>query len=273
MPKTVADYEDAVRRIANAEVDPDSTTLAEVRSDLHGAHTPQLTPEVADGVADAIVTEERVIDAIEATGELPTEAEIPAITSVADDYDLDDRVDAVVESVGKRVATVEDVESAVRERQDQRGTDPVFREHVETAVDSVAESGKQFVGESPNEVASEQAREIGAPSQSNFKRAAVQTVAQGEQMTASDALGEDVTERKGIGQSRAAQSFSVVRSERGERVGVVGSDAELGQEVADEVGAEFIRSAEVAESMDVEGSGESVDLTLRGQKVGEVDVE
>jgi hypothetical protein len=263
MPKTVADYDDAVRRIANTEVDPNSTTAAEVRSDLHGANTPQLTPEVAEGVADAIVTEERVIDAIESAGDLPTEAEIPAIASVADDYELDDRVDAVAESVGKRVATVEDVETAVRERQDQT-VGPTFREQVEAAVDSVEQSGKQFVGESPNEVASEQAREIGAPRETNFRRAATQTVAQAEQVTPAEVL-EDTS---------AQTPVQVIEDSSGEVVAATGGPSEdLGREVAEQLDAQYMSTEQVVDSMDTEGAGERVSLTLAGREVGEVDVE
>lgn len=269
---TVADYEDAVRRIADAEVSPDSTTAAEVRSDLHGSRAPQLTPEVAEGVADAIVTEERVIDAIEATGELPTEAEIPAITSVADDYDLDDRVAEVAESVERRVATVEEVEAAVRERQEQT-TGPTFRQHVETAVDEVARSGQQFVGATEGEVTSEQAREIGAPSETAFRRQATQTVAKAEQVAPADVL-ENPTEAKGIGEKTAQAPVQVIEDTSGEAVAATGgTNEELAREVAEEVGAPYMSREQVVEAMDVEGAGEQVDLTLAGRKVGEVNVE
>ncbi len=260
---TVADYEDAVRRIADAEVEPDSTTAAEVRSDLHGSRAPQLTPEVAEGVADAIVTEERVIDAIEATGELPTEAEIPAITSVADDYDLGERVESVAESVSKRVATVEEVEAAIRERQDQT-SGPTFRSHVETAVDEVASSGQQFVGATEGEVTSQQAREVGAPSETAFRRQATQTVAQAEQVAPADVLEG----------TSAKTPVSVIEDSSGEVVAATGGPSdEMGREVAEQMDAPYMSREQVVESMDVDGAGDRVDLTLAGRKIGEVEVE
>jgi hypothetical protein len=268
---TVADYEDAVRRIAGAEVEPSSTTAAQVRSDLHGSSAPQLTPEVAEGVADAIVTEERVIDAIEATGELPTEAEIPAITSVADDYELDDRVSEVAESVSKRVATVEEVQAAVRERQEQ-ADGPTFRQHVETAVNEVERSGQQFVGASPGEVASQQAREIGAPSETNFNRAATQAT-----------MPDDAVSPADLGVGSQDTAVNVIEDESGQPLVAFGGAGEIdgrpaGEVVAEEIGAEYAGTGtdaldDVRGQFDVEGAGETVALTFRGRKVGEVDVE
>jgi hypothetical protein len=274
---TVADYEDAVRRIAKSDVPDDATTESEVLLAL-GKGGPQVTATdqngrtVAENIADALVTEEKVLGAIEASGDLPTEGEIDAVTRGQDGYDLEDRVQAVRDNVSDRVATVEDVEQAVRERKDQRGTRPTFREHVETAVDSVAQS-KEFVGESPDAVATELAREIGAPAQRDFERAAIQTATQGEQTTPKEVLGDQITDRKGIGEKTTQTPLSVVRSESGETVGVVGSASGLGQEAANELGAEFIPSKQVTESMSTEGVGESVSLTLRGEVVGEVSVE
>lgn len=262
MPKTVADYEDAVRRIARAEVDPNSTTAAEVRSDLHGANTPQLTPEVAEGVADAIVTEERVLEEIEASGELPTEAEIDVITSVSDDYDLDDRVDAVAEGVSGRVATVEEVEAAVREREAQT-FGPTFREQVETAVDEVA-SRQEFVGASPGEVSGEQARKIGAPREADFERAAAQTAAKADSVTPSDVV-EGTTSKTPV---------QLIRDTSGDVVAATGGPGgEVAREVADQYGAQYLSADEVVKAMDTEGTGERVSLTLRGREVGEVSVE
>lgn len=262
MAKTVGDYEDAVRRIANSEVDPNSTTLAEVRSDLHGANTPQLTPEVAEGVADAIVTEERVLAEIEASGELPTEGEVGALTAASDDYDLADRVDAVSEGVSGRVATVEEVSAAVREREAQ-SVGPTFREEVETAVNEVA-SRQEFVGASPGEVSSEQAREIGAPRETDFRRTATQTVAQAEQVSPADVVEG----------TQAKTPVQLIEDTSGEVVAATGGpSAEMGEQVASELGAEYMSTEEVVESMNTEGTGEQVNVTLRGRTVGEVSVE
>jgi hypothetical protein len=262
---TVADYEDAVRRIAEADVPDDATTQAEVRQALSGSNAPQVTREVADGVADSLVTEERVLDAIEASGELPSEAELGAITDVADDYDLDDRVEAVEDAVRERVATREDVESAVRERQEQAATSgrPTFREDVEGAVDSVGER-KEIVGESPDEIVSEQSREIGAPRRSAFERAKAQAVATGDQVTPSEVVDG----------TTAKTPVSVIRNEAGEAVAATGGPSdETGRRVAEAIGAEYMSTEEVTADMRTEGRGDRVSLTLRGQRIGEVDVE
>jgi len=262
---TVADYDEAVRRIAEADVPDDATTDAEVRQALSGANAPQVTREVADDVADALVTEERVIDAIEASGELPSEGELGAVTDVADEYDLDGRVEEVEDAVRDRVATIEDVETAVRERQEQAASSgrPTFREDVEGAVDSVGEE-KQIVGESSDEIVGEQAREVGAPRRSDFERAKAQAVATGDQVTPSEVV--EGTEAK--------TPVSVIRDESGEAVAATGGPSdETGRRVAEEVGAEYMPTEEVTEEMSTQGVGESVSLTLRGERIGEVGVE
>lgn len=262
MPKTVADYEDAVRRITNAEVDPDSTTREDVLADLGGANAPQVTREVARGIADAVVTEDRVLEAIEGSGELPSEAEIDAIAAVSDDYDQSDRVQAVAREVSGRIATVEEVEAAVRERQSQGG--PTFREQVETAVDELA-SRQEFVGESPDAVASEKAREIGAPRETEFKRAQVQTVGGADQVTP-----------KELGVSDRTTAVSVVTDSSGNTIGVVGGYNESDRRgVAEQLGAERVYDniGDVQDSMTLEQGNGEAHLMLDGRRIREVSVE
>lgn len=259
--KTIADYEDAVRRIVDAHVGPGSTTREAVRRDLRRAGAPQITPEVIDGIVANVLTEDRVVEAIEASGELPSRSEIDAITSVSDDYDMRDRVDEVADRVRDRVATVEDVEEAIADR--RRPGRPTFREEVDTAVAEVA-GRREFVGEAPDEVAREQALEIGAPRESNFRRASAQTVARAESITPADVL--DTTS--------AQTPVQVIRDSSGNAVAATGGPREeIGREVAESIGAPYMSTEEVVESMNVAGSGERVDLTLGGAKVGEVDVE
>ncbi len=258
MPKTVADYEDAVRRITAAEVSPDSTTAGDVLADLRGANAPQVTRAIAREIADSIVTEDRIIEAIESSGELPSEGVITATTTAFDDYDLEDRQDAVQRAVRERVATVEDVEEAVRERREQGG--PVFREQVETAVGEVAGS-REFVGESADEVATEQAREIGAPRESEYRQAAVDTLTE-ETVTPADS--PDIP-------GESSTPIPIVRNQQGEVVGV----QVAGSQKAAEAVAES-RDAEVVGGVDefgLEQGGGEAHLTLDGERIREVSVE
>lgn len=262
MAKTVADYPDAVRRIVAADVPADATTEADVERALKEANQPQFTSDVIEGMVDGVLTEERVRDAIQNSGELPSENEISRFADASDDYDLDDRVAAVSDAVADDVATVEQVDRAVRERQEQAGDRPMFREDVEGAVDSVSEE-REFVGASPDDVADEQARDLGAPSRTNYERAAAQTVAQADSVTPSDVV-------EGTGSKTPVQ---VIRGESGEPVAATGGPGgEVSRQVADEIGAEYMSADEVTSEMRTAGSGDRVDLTLRGRKIGEVDV-
>lgn len=259
----VSDYDEAVRRIVDAEVDPGSTSKFDVKRDLSGAASPQLTPKVADGVADAVLTEDRVAAAIESSGELPTAREIEAFAGAADPYDMGGRQEVVAREVADSVATVDDVRVSIaseRESAESRGR-PMFREDVEDAVDDVAGS-KRFLGSEPGEVADREAKRFGAPSESNYRRAAAQTVARGDSVAPSE-----------VSDTERTTPVSVIRDEGGEAVAVTGgSRAEDREAVADAVGGSVMSQQEVVDSMDVEGSGDRADLTLRGRKVGEVDL-
>lgn len=261
MPKTVADYEDAVRRITRKEVDPNATTKAEVRQALRSADVPQLTDKVIDNFVDAIVTEDRVIQAIEENGELPSSREIDDMVELADDYQLDDRVEAVAQEVHDTVATVEDVRTAVAAN--QPSDRPMLREDVESAVDQVADQ-KVFAGESPDEVASEQAREVGAPSRSDYEDAQREALSAD---TVTPAKREDIP-------NSSDTPVSVIRDESGDPVLAVGIGAGA-EAVAEETGAEAFTGSpqDLQSEMEVSGSGETADITLRGQKIGEVPIE
>lgn len=260
----ISDYEDAVVRIVNSDVDPQSVTATDVRRDLRGADAPQVTPKVAGNLADAVVTVDTVIGAIESSGELPTEAEVPAVASAADPYGMDDRAARVGQSAADQVATVEDVRTEVevaRETAESQGR-PMFREDVEDAVSRV-ERGQRFAGASPGEVTDTEARREGAPARSSFERAAAQTVATGDQVSPAEVVE---------GSTRTTP-VTVIRDTSGEAVAVTGgSTPEDREAVSREVGAPYMSADEVTESMDVEGSGDRADLTLRGRTVGRVDL-
>ena len=268
MGKTVADYPDAVRRIVETDVPVDATTQAEVRRALSTYGGAQVNAEdrdgntVADNVADQIVTEDRLVQEFEAAGVLPSESDISKAAQALDDYDFDGRAEAVAEATQDRVATVEDVERAVSERREQARDRPTFREDVEGAVDSVSQD-KEFVGQSEDAVADQKARETGAPSRTEYQRQAAQTVAQADTVNPSEVVEDTGSETP----------VQIIRSESGEAVAATGGPGgEVSQQVADEIGAEYLSAEEVTGEMRTAGSGDSVDLTLRGRKIGEVDV-
>lgn len=269
MSATVADYPEAVDRITEAHVRPEHTTRADVIAALRRDSGPQITPEVAADLADNILTEERVIEAIDSSGEVPTESEIRAFVDVSDDYDMDDRQGSVEEAIRERVATAEDIDRAVESR---RPTDrPMFREDVESGVSEVA-SSKEIRGADPDDVVSEEAVERGAPRETDFRGAAARTAGS----------PDDVVSPADLGIGSQTTGVSVIRDTSGNPVVAFGGAGQIdgrpaGEAVAEELGAEYAGSGtEAIESISndfrTSGTGESVNLTFRGRAVGEVDV-
>lgn len=142
--KNVSDYPDAVDRIVNSDVSPDSTTQEEIIADLRSADAPQITEEIANDIARVVVSEERVIALIEAGGELPAEGDLEAATGTADDYDMPDRQDAVFDAVRDRVTTTEDVSDAIRRER------PTTRSEARNAIQNI---GKELRGAELQDVA------------------------------------------------------------------------------------------------------------------------
>lgn len=261
----ITDHPDAVRRIVDSQVSDDSTTVEEVLNDLRSVSDGRVTREHAQSISNSIVTEERIIQAIEASGELPTAGELNAITSAVDEFGMGDRQSDVLNSVSDRVATTEDFEAAIeRDRpltradaeamvsgmdkeirgadpQDladdivtvedvvqspdtdpRRSSEPVFREDVEsTTRDMSAGSGLADSSDRVDEVAREASREIGAPSESAYKRAQIQAVSE----TVTPANEPDVA-------NDSSTPVNVVRDESGDVAGVYGSSAEPIEETA-----------------------------------------
>ena len=259
----VSDYPDAVRRIAESDVPDDVTSEAEVRAALRDSDSAQVTLDVAQNLAESVLTEERVLDAIQSTGELPSEGELGAFTEVADDYDMGDRQREVRDRVRDRVATVEDVDEAVDGVADAR-EGPLFREDVETGVATVESTGKEFIGSSTDDVVSAEARERGAPRESDFRRESAQIIAQSDSVTPSEVV--DGTE--------AQTPVNVIRDANGDPIAATGGPGgETSERVAEQIGADYLSAEDVTQNLDVEGRGERADVTLHGTKVGEVDVE
>ena len=259
----ISDYPEAVKRIMEADVDSTSTTRGEVAQDLAAADGPQVTLEVANNLANAVVTTDKVIESIEESGDMPESAqEIADAAALLDDHGLTDRIDEVSDDVERQVVTREEVRSAVRERAESSGDRPVFREEVETAVEEAA-GQREIIGSTEDEVVSEQAFDVGAPRETDFQREAAQTVAQAEQVTPSDVV--EGTE--------AQTPVQIIEDTSGNPVAATGGPSEdIGRQVADEVGAEYLSTEEVTDSLSTRGTGDSVDLTLAGSTVGEVDV-
>jgi hypothetical protein len=259
MAETIADYPDAVDRIVAANVDPNATTEQQVQQALRAANAPQVTREVADMVADEVLTEERVLAAIEGSGEVPSDGEIEAIAAVSDDYDMTDRQAQVAAAIREQVVTVEDVERATQravesaEREDR----PTFKEDIETALDS--ETGdKQLLGGEESTVVDEQASQVGAPSETSFRGAVAGAIGGGEQVSGQDA-----------GVSDRSTASVVVQDEQGNAVAVTGGREDDGQAIADERGVPYLSQQQFEGELSVSGSGETVDVTLRGRKVAE----
>lgn len=263
---TIADYPDAVDRIAG-DLDPGATTEAEIEAILRG-DSPQLTDDVVSNLADAIVTEDDVVEAIDASGQIPEDDEIEAIAELSDQYEQGDRVESVSEAVRDRVATVEDIDQSVEAERPSDG--PMFKEDVEDGVRSVA-SEKEIRGASPEDVVETEAQERGAPSETSFRSA-----------SASATQPDDAVSPKDLGIGEQSTPVNVIRDSSGEAVVAFGGSGEIdgqpaGEAVAESIGAEYAGTGtdaleSIEQDFDVSGTGESVNLTFRGRSVGEVDV-
>jgi hypothetical protein len=248
----ISDYPDAVRRIAEANVDPRSEARDAVLTDLAGSDSPQVTREVAANLADAILTAEDVLEGLDGRGELPPSSDVERVAGALDDYDLSDRVDSVSDAVEGEVVLEEDVDRAVAERErSKRSGEPVFREEVETSVDEAAD-GREFVGSSSDEVADSKAQDLGAPTESEFRQ------------TASQALqGSRIETEEG--------SAFAVESVGGETVGVYGGTVDAREAAAAETGAENLGNVSLDDVEARQSTGQT-EVLLEGQTVGEVDV-
>lgn len=241
--------DDAVQRILDAEVPDSATTADEIRRAVGRSNRPQTSGNAAV-VADRALTEEDVMQLVQQRGEVPTEAELGSMTAGAEGVADEQRRRAVEQQLSEQVATREDVETAVQEAveagRQERGS--AFREDVERGVDSV---DREVVGEVDID---ELAQQAGAPDRQAVQREAAQVVAQSDSVEVTDTLTADT-----------------IRDSSGEPVAVVGRQAEA-QEAADELGVDALSPSELQDELGVRGRGSTVDVTLRGRKVSEVDV-
>jgi hypothetical protein len=272
MAKTdITDHPDAVRRILDANADYGAgspaapTTEREIVDALRERGGPQVTPEVAANLAEGVTTEQDIIDAIDAQGELPREAEIGDIAAVLDDYTVPGMSDDVAAAVSDRVVTQDMVDVAVMAAEtDSDG--PLYRDDVERAIDSAAD-GKQFVGASRGETATRAAREVGAPSREAVQDAAFEAVQERSESTTPaemDSVDSDGT-----------TPITVIRDTSGEPAAVLGgASAEATEQIAAETGAQVYKSPDsFMEDVEPDGTGRRVDLRAGKSKIGEVEIE
>lgn len=263
MSPTVADYDEAVKRIGE-QVPIDAETESDIRQALRDSNDPQLTDNVIDNMADALVSTGDVIEALSQLGETPTDDEIDSISDALDEYEMDDRADSIAESVSEEVVTESDIEEAVGAR--KNSTDQLYREDIEEAVEEISEE-KEIVGTSEEQITQSRAEQEGAPARSDVQRARAQAANPDDAVTPADR--DDLS-------SDSNTPLNIIEGSDGEPVGAVGGASQGGvspDQTAEELGVEYLGGIEdVAGSTEISGSGESVDLEIAGSKVGEVEI-
>lgn len=266
--KDISDYADAVDRIINKHVDPSDTSQDDIRRALTDSDVgPQVTDRVVNELVGSVLSEERVIGAIESSGELPSEGEIDAITDVSDDYDMKERRQEVADAIRDRVATQEDVRSAI---EISSGDGPTYREDVERGIDSVSEN-KELVGSNRETEIDRQAEEYGAPREAEVQRARLDSVGLSDGPSPSEVLGDRATEIDGIGDATATQATGAIRDTDGNIQAIVDANRTKGSAVAEELGVEYQSASDVAESFDLQQSRGKARLTYNGETVREFD--
>lgn len=268
MSPDISEYPDAVDRIVGAEVPPDATTDRQVMDALRGAEAPQINRQVAQNLRDSVLTEDKILDAIDSSGELPTEGEIDSMSEIADQYDMSDRQQEVAEAVEQRVVTREQIDRALSDSDPSRTDEPVFREDIEEAVeDAIGRS--EMRGASEEQVIDEAASELGAPSRQEFQAAQARTISESSDTSPAEVI-DNPTEIDGIGAGTAEQAVPTIRDESGEIVAVSGANETVGQAIADEIGAEYRSLGELQESIDLEQSRGRAEVTIDSNTVREI---
>lgn len=259
---TIADYQDAVSRIGE-QIPPDAETEQDIKSALRNQDDPQLTDNVIDNISEAIISSGDLIEGLSQLGDAPTESEIDALADAIDEYDMGQRADSIAESVADEVVTQSDISEAIEQRSD---SGQLFKEDISAAVDQ-ASDGKEIVGTSAEQITQDRAQEEGAPSRSDVRRERAQAAAPDNSVT--PANREDLS-------SNSKTPVNLIESNDGEVIGAVGGVSQGGvspEQTAEELGVDYLGGIEeVAGSAEITGSGESVDIEIAGEKVGEVDV-
>lgn len=267
--KDISDYPDAVDRIMNKHVDPTDVTEDEIRRALSDSDVgPQVTDRVVNNIVDSVLSADDVIEAIESSGEIPSEAEVDAISDIADEYDMGERQEAVTNAVVDLVATQSDLRSAI---ESASGEEAVYRDDIERAVDSVSQD-KSIVGSDADSVIERKADQYGAPSEAEVQRARLDTVGLTDGPSPEEALGDQATEIDGIGSGTADDPTGAIRGTDGEIEAIVDANETKGRAVAEELGVDYQSANDVADSFELEQSRGEARLTYNGETVREFDV-
>jgi hypothetical protein len=249
------DYEDAARRILDANVPDNAVSRADVVDALRTAGDARVAGGAVDMVLDYALTEEDVYASIEASGELPSDSELGAFVAGTDGVGSEGRRRAVEQAVSDEVVTREMVENSVR------ASSPTYRDEVESAVEG-ATGRRKMLGASQDEVVDEFAREIGTPRRSDVEGMASSIVRDADSVKV-----RDVVEG-----SEANAPVSIVRDEGGDVVAALGRQ-DAAEAVAQDTGGRAISPSELKTELGVRTTGGSTaDVTLGGAKVGEVEV-
>jgi len=253
----LGEYDDMVQRILDAEVPDDAVTADDIRRAVGRSDRPQTRGNAAVVAERALTVEDVEQDIRDEMDRVPTDNELGSLTRGADAVGDEGRQQAVEQELSDNVATREDYETAVQEAvEDAGGT--AYKEDVQRGIDSV---DKQDLTGSADELTDEFARDVGAPAESDVRGEAAQVVANSDSVQVQEVVeGSD-----------SSATIDTVRGSDGQPAAVVGQ-REAAQQVADELGVDAISPQEAAEAVDVRGTGSTVDVTLNGAKVGEVDV-
>lgn len=249
------DYEDAARRIIDANVPDSAVSRADVIDALRNAGDARVAGGAVDMVLDYALTEEDVYASIEASGELPSDSELGAFVSATEGIADEGRRRAVEQAVSDEVVTREMVENSVR------ASSPTYRDEVESAVEG-ATGRRKMLGASQDEVVDEFAREIGTPRRSDVEGMASSVVRDSDSVAVSDVVEG----------SESDQPVNIIRDEAGEPVAALGRQ-DAAEVVAEDVGATALSPSDVEDELGVRTTGgDTADVTLRGRKVAEVEV-
>jgi hypothetical protein len=256
----LGEYDDMVQRILDAEVPDDAVTADDIRRAVGRSDRPQTSNNAALVAEEALTVEDVEQDIRDEMDRVPTDNELGSLTRGADAVGDEGRQQAVEQELSSNVATREDYETAVQEAVEasEDAGRTAYKEDVQRGIDSV---DKQDLTGSADELTDELARDVGAPAESDVRGEAAQVVANSDSVQVQEVVeGSD-----------SSATIDTVRGSDGQPAAVVGQ-REAAQQVADELGVDAISPQEAAEAVDVRGTGSTVDVTLNGAKVGEVDV-
>lgn len=141
MSPDISDYEDAMDRIMSADVPPDATGRGEVARALSESG-PQVTLEVANNVANAVLTEEQVREALDGQGSLPSEGLVDSASQGLSDYSDESRRQRVAEEVKNAIVLERDIDEAINRDRSRLPSESEIEQDIAEAT-----SGKDWIGQ------------------------------------------------------------------------------------------------------------------------------